>query len=48
MDRIMRALGSMVVGLFRVFKLEHIPRSATGKLERQALREEIARALGRQ
>jgi acyl-coenzyme A synthetase/AMP-(fatty) acid ligase len=48
MDRIMRALGSMVVGLFRVFKLERIPRSATGKLERQALREETARALGRQ
>jgi hypothetical protein len=31
-----------------VFKLARIPRSANGKLQRQTLREEIARSIGRQ
>ncbi len=43
MARIHEALRPFQVGRFNVVKLERIPRSPSGKLQRQALREEIAR-----
>lgn len=43
MSRILQALRRTEVGRFRVVKLDHIPRSANGKLQRQALRQELAR-----
>ena len=42
-SRIMRALGNVQIGTFRVMKLDRIPRGATGKLQRQALHDEVAR-----
>lgn len=42
-DRILKALGRVQIGHFEVIKLGRIPRSANGKLQRQALRDVIAR-----
>jgi acyl-CoA synthetase (AMP-forming)/AMP-acid ligase II len=45
MDRIMQALRRISVGRFHVVKLARIPRSANGKLQRNVLREDVARVL---
>jgi acyl-coenzyme A synthetase/AMP-(fatty) acid ligase len=45
LDRIMRALRSVQVGRFHVVKLERIPRSANGKMQRNELRQELARSV---
>jgi acyl-coenzyme A synthetase/AMP-(fatty) acid ligase len=44
-NRITHALRHVQIGRFHVARLERIPRSANGKLQRQALREELARYL---
>jgi acyl-coenzyme A synthetase/AMP-(fatty) acid ligase len=46
MERIMTALRNIRVGQVRVFKLDRIPRSDNGKLQRDRLKEEISRQLG--
>ena len=45
-DRMLRALRMALFGRFHAVKLERIPRSANGKLQRKLLREEIARVIG--
>ncbi|HKX07080.1 MAG TPA: class I adenylate-forming enzyme family protein [Stellaceae bacterium] len=44
-DRILEALRRFQVGHFKVVQLGRIPRSANGKLQRQELRDEIARLI---
>jgi len=46
-DHVTEALRSILVGRFHIMELERIPRSATGKLQRRRLREEVARRLCR-
>lgn len=46
-DRILNVFRRVQIGHFKVVKLDRIPRSANGKLQRQVLRDEIARMISR-